>query len=238
MGSEMCIRDRPQAHGHWRGQLCRNGLCVDGRLSSFLSRDFVMYENDRRSKCPILKDFRARLRQAREEDVPAFIQEGRQLFKAPPPFAVTIVISHLKRRKLCRAADARWRRGNSDVSNLILETDDLGPIAVHIGLSVKALQTGPLVKGLWYTVECLEPLELQEQTVRWGETERRVVTVTPETFQRDVTMTAAVTAASVQGETIQDTVCVADLENPHMRHKDVLEMAVGRATHSDNLRFL
>ena len=178
------------------------------------------------------------MRQAREEDVPAFVEEGRRLFKAPPPFAVTIVISHLKRRKLCRAADARWRKANPDISSRILETDDLGPIAVHVGMSVKALQTGALVKGLWYTVECLEPLELQEQTVRWQETERRVVTVSPETFQRDVTMTAAVTAASVQGETIQGTVCIADLENKHMRHKDVLEMAAGRAVHSDNLRFL
>ena len=105
-------------------------------------------------------------------------------------------------------------------------------------MSVKALQTGALVKGLWYTVQCLEPLELQEQTVRWQETERRIVTISPETFQRDVTMTAAVTAASVQGETIQGTVCLADLENKHMRHKDVLEMAAGRAVHSDNLRFL
>ena len=132
----------------------------------------------------------------------------------------------------------RWRRANPDISNRILETDDLGPIAVFVGMSVKALQTGPLVKGLWYTVECLEPLELQEQTVRWQETERRVVTISPETFQRDVTMTAAVTAASIQGETIQGTVCVADLENKHMRKRDVLEMAAGRAVHSDNLRFL
>ena len=26
---------QPQTHGHWRGQLCRNGLCVDGRLFKF-----------------------------------------------------------------------------------------------------------------------------------------------------------------------------------------------------------
>ena len=198
----------------------------------------MFFNDDKRSKCQVLKNFRARLRQAREEDVPAFIQEGRQLFKAPPPFAVTIVISHLKRRKLCRAADKRWRRANPDVSNRILETDDLGPIAVHIGMSVKALQTNPLVKGLWYTVECLEPLELQEQSLRWGETSRRVVTVSPEIFKKDVTATTAVTAASVQGETIQGTVCVADLLNPHMQHRDVLEMAAGRAVHSENLRFM
>ena len=105
-------------------------------------------------------------------------------------------------------------------------------------MSVKALQTGPLVKGLWYTVQCLESLELQDQTVRWGETERRVVAIIAETFQREVTMTAAVTAASVQGETIQGTVCVADLENMHMRKRDVLEMAAGRAVHSENLRFM
>ena len=84
----------------------------------------------------------------------------------------------------------------------------------------------------------IEPLELQEQALRWQETERRVVTVTPETFQKEVTMTAAVTAASVQGETIQGTVVVADLENMHMRKRDVLEMAAGRAVHSENLRFM
>ena len=156
---------QPQAHGHWRGQLCRNGLCVDGRLSSFLPRDIVVFDDDKRSRCPVLKDFRARLRQAREEDVPAFIEEGRRLFRAPPPFAVTIVISHFKRRKLCRAADKRWRRANPDDSNRILETDDLGPIAAYVGMSVKALQTGPLVKGLWYTIECLEPIELKEQEI-------------------------------------------------------------------------
>ena len=170
--------------------------------------------------------------------MPAFIEEGRRLFRARPPFAVTIVISHFKRRRLCRAADKRWRRANPDVSNRILETDDLGPIAAYVGMSVKALQTGPLVNGLWYSIECLEPIELKEQAVRWGETERRVVTITPETFQKEVTMTAAVTAASVQGETIQGTVCVADLENMHMRKRDVLEMAAGRAVHSENLRFM
>ena len=73
--------------------------------------------------------------------------------------------------------------------------------------------------------------------MRWGEAERRVVTVTPDVFQRDVTMTAAVTAASVQGETVQGTVCVADLGNKHMR-RSVLEMAAGRAVHSESLRFL
>ena len=72
--------------------------------------------------------------------------------------------------------------------------------------------------------------------MRWGETERWVVTVTPDVFQRDVTMTAAVTAASVQGKTL-DTVCVADLGNKHMR-RSVLEMAAGRAVHSESLRFL
>ena len=96
---------QPQAHGHWRGQLCRNGLCVDGRFSSFLPKDYVLLDDDRRSRCPILKDFRARLRQAQDSDIPAFIEEGRKLFRAPPPFEVTIVISHAKRRKLCRAAD-------------------------------------------------------------------------------------------------------------------------------------
>ena len=39
---------QPQAHGHWKGQLCENGLCVDGRLSSFLPRDYVLFENDLR----------------------------------------------------------------------------------------------------------------------------------------------------------------------------------------------
>ena len=105
-------------------------------------------------------------------------------------------------------------------------------------MSVKALQTGALVKGLWYTIECLEPIELQEQTVRWQETERRVVTISPETFQRDVTMTEAVTAASVQGATIEGRVAIHDLDNPHMQNKSVLEMATGRAVHSQNLCFL
>ena len=108
---------------------------------------------------------------------------------------------------------------------------------MHIGLSVKALQTGPLVKGLWYTIECLEPIELREQAVRWGEMERRVVAIIAETFQREVTMTAAVTAASVQGDTCEGKVCIADLGSAHMK-KPMLEMCAGRARTSANLKFL
>ena len=48
----------------------------------------------------------------------------------------------------------------------------------------------------------------------------------------------AVAAASVQGATIEGRVAIHDLDNPHMQNKSVLEMATGRAVHSQNLCFL
>ena len=57
-------------------------------------------------------------------------------------------------------------------------------------------------------------------------------------FGRKLTLAAALTAASVQGDTVEGTVCIEDLANPHMARKDMLEMAAGRARDSRNLRFL
>ena len=84
----------------------------------------------------------------------------------------------------------------------------------------------------------LEPLTLEEQLDRYGESARRRVEPSLETFGKKLTRTEAVTAASVQGATIEGVVAVADLNNPHMQNVACLEMAVGRAVHSANLAFL
>ena len=91
---------------------------------------------------------------------------------------------------------------------------------------------------MYYTCICLEPIELEEQVLRWGATEKKVVVVSAETLGREATLTSAVTAASVQGDTCEGTVRIGDLDNPHMRKKDMLEMAAGRATTAANLRFI
>ena len=73
---------------------------------------------------------------------------------------------------------------------------------------------------------------------RYGESARRRVEPSLETFGKKLTRTEAVTAASVQGATIEGVVAVADLKNPHMQNVACLGMAVGRAVHSANLAFL
>ena len=90
---------QPESQGAWRGKVSKNNL-ANGRFSSFLPEAYVVLENDFRSLCPVLKDFRARLRQATEEQVPAFIEEGRKLFTARAPFDTCIVLSHAKRLKI------------------------------------------------------------------------------------------------------------------------------------------
>ena len=118
-----------------------------------------------------------------------------------------------------------------------LETTDLGPLAVFVGMGLKALESGPLVKGLMYRCVCLDPLELEEAAPRWGEAEKRTVSVSAETFCAHVTSSACVTAASVQGDTVAEgNICILDLQSQHMR-RDVLEMSCGRAVHSRQLHF-
>ena len=118
---------------------------------------------------------------------------------------------------------------------------DLGEIEVYVGLVLRCIEADynrHLVKGCWYKVTQLEPLILEEQLDRYGETARRTVEPSLETFGKKLTRTEAVTAASVQGATVEGRVAVADLTSPHMQNVACLEMAVGRATHSENLRFL
>ena len=91
-----------------------------------------------------------------------------------------------------------------------------------------------LINGMRYQCTCLDPIELEETELRWGESEKVSVTVSAETLGKEATLVSAVTAASVQGDTCQ-SVCLADLANPHMRKKDLLEMAVGRAVYSAQL---
>ena len=90
---------------------------------------------------------------------------------------------------------------------------------------------------MFYTCTCLEPIELEEQVLRWGQTEKHRVEISAEALGKESTLIAAITAASVQGDTIDHRVCISDLQNPDMARKDMLEMAAGRATHSENLCF-
>ncbi len=91
---------------------------------------------------------------------------------------------------------------------------------------------------MFYSVICLDPIELEEQIPRWGESEKRVVVITPLALQKEATLAFCVTAASVQGAPCTGRVCIADLVNRPMRKKDLLEMAAGRAVTSVDLRFL
>ena len=216
---------------------CRNGLWT-GRWSAYLPEKVVQLTEDKRSKCPILKDFRKRLREADESQVPAFIAEGRQLFRAPPPWETQIVVSNAKRRRICAQATERWHREHPDVSCRYVPCEDMGGFWLHIGLCLRGrFGARALLNGMRYQCVCLEPIELEETELRWGESEKVCISVSAETLGREATLVAAVTAASVQGDTCE-SVCLADLANPHMRKKDLLEMAVGRATHSAQLRFL
>ena len=90
----------------------------------------------------------------------------------------------------------------------------------------------------WLTTQIISVRAPSEQTLRHGEDEKRRVEPSLETFGKKLTRTEAVTAASVQGATIEGRVAIHDLDNPHMQNKSVLEMATGRAVHSQNLCFL
>ena len=251
---------QPQILGSWRGTTCRNGLHeivrqpdnleaevpfsirnfakVD-RWSAYLPDKVIQLTEDKRSKCPILRDFRKRLREADESEVPKFIAEGRKLFRAEGPWETTIVISNAKRRKLCAEGTQSWHREHPDVSCKHISCDDLpGGFWLYVGLTLRGrFGARTLINGMVYLCTCLDPIELEEKELRWGESEKVCVTVSEETLGRESTLTAATTAASVQGSTCS-SVCLADLANPHMRKKDLLEMATGRATHSAQLRFL
>ena len=225
---------QPQMEANWRGVVGPNGLYKSGRLSSYLPEQFVYLDNDLRSRCPLLKDFRKRLREA--EEVEDFVAEGRRLFTASPPYELTIVVSHAKRRKICQQADKRARYEKEDV--VLRPSQDLGEIATYLGLSLRCIEADynrGLVKGMWYTIVEMEPLTLEETIQRHGEDEKRRVEPSLETFGKKLTRTEAVTAASVQGATIEGRVAIHDLDNPHLQNKSVLEMATGRAVHSQNL---
>ena len=106
---------QPQQLGHWRGVTCRNGLMNQAnclKWSSYLPEKIIEKTIDKRSKCPILRDFRKRLREADQSQVPAFIEEGRSLFKADPPYETSIVVSNAKRRRICEKAQ---RNGNKNI---------------------------------------------------------------------------------------------------------------------------
>ena len=87
----------------------------------------------------------------------------------------------------------------------------------------------PLVNGLFYTVLSLDPLERQEDIVRFGAEERRKVCPSLAALPKQITLIHALTAASVQGDTVESSICITGLNNPHMCTKSTLEMAVGRA---------
>ena len=50
-----------------------------------------------------------------------------------------------------------------------------------------------------------------------------------ETFGKKLTRTEAVTAASVQGATIEGRVAIHDLDNPHMQNKSVFRDGYGES---------
>ena len=224
-----------QAHGHWRGQVCGNGL-FNGSLSCYLWESYILLEHDFRSQCNILKDYRKRLREADDSLLPQFIEEGRRLFTAPPPYDLSIVISHAKRQRICKKADRNFRK-TSLLSNRIIYCDDLGEIAIYVNLSVKSICTNKTIKGLFYKVVCIEPIEVEEQILRRGENEKRILEISDAAFAKECTLACAVTAASVQGDTCEGKVCIADLGSAHMK-KPMLEMCAGRARTSANLKFL
>ena len=236
---EITWGSQPQQLGHWRGVTCRNGLLQNGRWSAYLPEKIVQLTVDKRSKCMILSDFRKRLRDSDESQVPKFIAEGRKLFRAEGPWETTIVVSNAKRRKLCAEATEKWHQEHPDVSCRHISCDDLpGGFWLHVGLCLRGrFGARQLINGMRYNCTCLEPIELEETELRWGENERISVTVSAETLGKEATLVSAVTAASVQGDTCQ-SVCLADLANPHFIKKDLLEMAVGRAVFSAQIRFL
>jgi len=140
---------------------------------------------------------------------------------------------------ICRQADARARFLHEDF--LILPSFELGEIFVHVGLTLRCLEADynrGLVKGMWYKVCCLEPLTVEETSLRYQEENLRRIEVSLETFGRKLTRVEAVTCASVQGATCEGKVAIGDLSNPHMQNISALEMAVGRCREAKNLRFL
>ena len=213
---------------------CSNGT----PWSSYLPEKIIEKTVDKRSKCPILRDFRKRLREADQSQVPAFIEEGRSLFKADPPYETSIVVSNAKRRRICEESTKKWKQEHPDVSSRWVSCEDIEGYWLFVSLSVRGrFGSRSLINGMHYICTCLDPIQLREKEIRWGKDDYVTLTVSLETLGRESTLTCASTAASIQGDTCESG-CLADLGNTHMQKKDLLEMAVGRATHSKQLRFL
>jgi len=70
-----------------------------------------------------------------------------------------------------------------------------------------------------------------------GGKRKRIFEISDAAFAKECTLACAVTAASVQGDTCEGKVCIADLGSAHMK-KPMLEMCAGRARTSANLKFL
>ena len=120
----------------------------------------------------------------------------------------------------------------------LVPCEDIEGYWLFVGLSVRGrFGSRSLINGMHYMCTCLDPIQLREKEIRWGKDDYVTLTVSLETLGRESTLTCASTAASIQGDTCE-SVCLADLGNIHMQKKDLLEMAVGRATHSKQLRFL
>ena len=130
---------------------CENVSVNVLKWSSYLPEKIVQKTVDKRSKCQILRDYRKRLREADESEVPAFIQEGRQLFKAEGPWETTIVVSNAKRRRICEETTKKWKEENPDVSCRWIECEDIEGYWLYLGLSVRGrFGAKTLINGMQY----------------------------------------------------------------------------------------
>ena len=85
---------QPGQSCHWRGEMLQRSGLWKGRISAYLPKDYIWLSEDKRSRCTTLRDYRRRLREAQDEELPSLIAEGRSLFRASGPFALSIYISH------------------------------------------------------------------------------------------------------------------------------------------------
>ena len=128
-----------------------------------------------------------------------FKEEIVSLARANGPFDTTISLSNAQRLENNERAVAKegfWVECPEDV-----------PYRLHPGLRILARRQGKLTNGMVYVVGSCDAdgAEVEETILRFGETERKRISVTLEQLEKNTTLAAGITVAGCQGKTLGRT---------------------------------
>ena len=144
-----------------------------------------------------------------------------RLARSEGPLDTTISLSHAQRLANNRAAvsgDGPWVHCTWEPGSTEEEPYRLSP-----GVRIIGRRTNKLTNGMVYIVlqEQGGDAILEETLLRFGETERRQISVTMEQLERDSALAAGITVASCQGKTLGRT-RVQGISSPHMSAENLI----------------